>query len=170
MTKKSANRLMRDEAQKDQDNYFKENKVFDELKDIHLKIGSQLQAFCTISALAKDANLCSYLNNQDDVIEKIRLMSVDLEKIIKDLNMNFEEHKDLSGGATNPDDHMKALQIFQNYLQITSVVEGVIMPTSTSILEQFSIAEQKRNQLNSDKSIEVVEENATDTQKTANTI
>ena len=154
MTKKSTNRILRDGAKKDQDKFFKENRVFDELNEIHNKVGAQIQAFCAISALSGDPSLCSYLENHDEVIEKIRLLTIDLEKVIKDLNMNKDLHKDRSGGATNPDEHMEAITIFNNYLQITSVIEAVILPTSTSIIEKFAVAETKRNEANKDKSIE----------------
>lgn len=143
MTKKSASRVIRDNKKIEVDNYFKQNKVFDDLLDIHEKISANLAQFGMISQLAGNQELIARLDNHADTNEKIRLLAKDLTRIIADLNTTFDSHKDRSGGADNPDEYMWALTTFQNYSQIASVVEGAIIPTAATIYEAFAVAEKK---------------------------
>lgn len=145
MTKKSANRVMRDVTKKQNEDYFQKNTVFDELNDIHGKIIEQIQAFGNIGVLANNKELCSFLNQSSNIDQKVKLLAIDLQKVINDLNTNYNLHKDETGGAKDPDTHMRALTIFQNYMQITSVIEGVIFPTAATILEEFGAAEIQMN-------------------------
>lgn len=147
MTKKSDARLARDKAKKQEAEFFRENKVFDELNDIHQKIVEQIQTFGVISSLAVQQDLCDQLENKDVINNKINLLAIDLKKVIQDLNDTFKTHQEKTGGSQDPDEHMNALMIFQNYLQITAVVDGVIFPTASVILEEFSKAEIKLKKL-----------------------
>lgn len=141
MTKKSAARLTRDSEKKIKDEYFKKNTIFTDLNEIHEKIVAQIRTFGVISTLSNQPELVDKLENKEDINNKVRLLALDLSKIISDLNDNYQSHKGKTGGTDDPDEHMQALIIFNNYLQIVSVVEGVIMPTAGSIMEAFTKAE-----------------------------
>lgn len=146
MTKKSATRIARDEAKAEQTNYLNHNTVFDDLNKLHGEIAHQFQSFASISVLANDEDLTNYLENREHVTNQVKLLATDLQKLIGDFNATFEQHKDLKGGAKDPDSHMQALTIYQNYAQIATVIDAVILPTVTSILDDFRTAELRRNQ------------------------
>lgn len=143
MTKKSAARVLRDTKKKEVEEYFKNNAVFDDLLEIHTKVSGEIAQFGLISKLVNDKELIERLEDKADVNEKILLLSKDLEKVIKDLNKTYEGHKDRTGRASDPDEYMWALTVYQNYLQIASIVQGTIIPTAATIYEQFSVAERK---------------------------
>jgi len=143
MTQKSASRRLRDQKDKTVKEYFNTNKVYDELNEIHVKIVAQIKSFGLISQLAKDTGLTDRLEDKADVNQKTTLLSVDLQKIIADINQNYTHHKGKTGGAKDADEYMGALIAFQNYQQITTVIEGAIFPTAADIFEEFSKAEKK---------------------------
>lgn len=160
MTKKSMARVMRDEKKKEVTEYFKTNTVFDDLMDIHQKITANIAQFGMISQLASNQELIDLLDDKASVNININLLAKDLNKIIKDLNDTFESHKDKRGGATDPDEYMWALTVFQNYSQITSVVDGAVIPTVATIYEEFAKAEKKLIEIkkNNETNEEVKEE------------
>lgn len=143
MTKKSAARLKRDSDNKEVDQYFNTNTVFDDLLEIHEQISASIAQFGYIAQLANNKELISRLENSEVTNEKIRLLAIDLKHVIKDLNTSFASHKDRSGGAQNPDEYMWALTTFQNYSQIATIIEGTVIPTVGVIYEEFAKAERK---------------------------
>lgn len=146
MTQKSAGRLARDARKKKVDALMKENadnKCWDELNQMYEDNLALLFAHTNIKTLAENKELIAMVEDKPTLTRNIVSLSNDLKTLNAELNDIHQKHKERSGGATDPDDLMFSIMLFENYYLWAERHNAVVMPTSYYIIEQFDAAEKK---------------------------
>jgi len=155
MTKKSASRLARDQAQannqrhmanntsyKGEKEALKNNTCWDDLNGIYTGVVQMLATHASISQLANNKELIGAIVNKTALIENIRSLANDLREMHNRLNGIYSLHKDKTGGSNDPDVVFSTITIAEQYNKLMEDHEGVIAPTAYYILEQFDQAEK----------------------------
>lgn len=171
MTQKSKARLERDARKKELNQFFKENTIYDDLHSIYNSLINSLGQFGMISQMAKDKELVALLDDEKEVSDLIKILASDTQKLVEAIKDLYALHKDYTGGIRESDTpspidlYTEAMGWFERYLAQSNYLDTIIMPTATTIYEEFSKAEKKLNsqqkelasQLTGDEVIDLIE-------------
>lgn len=137
MTKKSPARIARDDLKKN-------NKCWDELKDIAAK---SAQALITVNRnladIYKTEHLINFIEKKNEVKVTLRGLAGDLTHFSEDLNRIFNTHKDRSGGFTTEEDFAASVTVFEEYMAYQTRYDSVVLPSVQFLMDQAALAEQK---------------------------
>lgn len=162
MTKKSASRVSRDKFKQhmaDQDkakaNFHKKmaagdysgvdistNMCWDDLnKGYEMLVGQLTQHKETADILLQNPNTLSFVKDKENLAANIRSLTRDLVQMKEDLDTSKAKHANRIGAATDPDDLMSAIPLFEEYQAITVRHSEVIVPTIVEITNAVAEAE-----------------------------
>lgn len=138
MTKKSAARVARDQAEKELQNTC----VWDDVATVSQHCYSLLASHVGLQQLVNNEELRSCITDISLFEKNIRVLTKDLESLRQELDMLTAIHKGKTGKASTPDEHMEGISIYEKYYMFIQRHESVVMPVMLHILEQFNEAEK----------------------------
>jgi len=142
MTKKSANRLARDEVKKQQQQHQKKNTIWDDLNGTYSACTQALGQHTATALLLKRQEVFPYLKDVGATVANIQAVTRDLMQLNEELKSIYAQHKGKQGGSQDPDDVIRSIQIFEQYHLFLQRHDAVIMPVVQHILEDFGQAEE----------------------------
>lgn len=141
MTKKSQSRLDRDAAAKKYEEDKKNNKAWDELKNIHSQIlGVIINISTELTNMFSIPEINKFLSNSAESSNLIRCISDDSKQISKRLAELFITHKDKSGGWNTDQEFFDTIAIFEQYNSINSEINGLIIPNFEILSRHYAEA------------------------------
>ena len=150
MTKKSAARIARDNKKKSAEEKTKQfsksvqgNKSWDELEDIYQGAVQLLQSHTTLASFATRHDLLSQIDDKATFVNNMQQLTGDLNTMSEELKMIHEQHVGKQGGANNPNDFIRVVEIFEMYNLFMERHQAVVIPTALYITEQLDSAEKK---------------------------
>lgn len=145
MTRKSANRILRDARKKEAEQYKKENTIWADLQGTYNACAQALGQHAGVALMLNRKEVFPYLKDHQSIMENIRTLTKDLQAMNEELKQIHGQHADKQGGTTDPDEVIVGIQIFEQYHLFLQRQEAVLMPTAMHILEEFNHAEQAYN-------------------------
>lgn len=91
--------------------------------------------------LLENIPLRNMIPDQARLQNLVELLCKDTREASEALEKIFERHKDRTGRATSPDDHMAGLQIGELYAKWCIDFEALILPTVSEITDMFAALE-----------------------------
>jgi hypothetical protein len=138
MTKKSQSRVARDNAEKSLQNTC----VWDDVRGINQHCYSLLSSHLSLQALIQNEELRGAIKDISLFEKNIVVLSKDLTSLTEELNGLSALHKDKTGGATTPDEHMLGISIYEKYYMFMERHSNVVMPNVLHLLDQLHEAER----------------------------
>lgn len=138
MTKKSASRLARDAAEKELQN----TSVWDDVSNICRSCYGLLRSHLELQKVIENVNIRSAIKDTSLFEKNIRVLTKDLISLNQELLALNELHKDKKGKATNPDDHLLGISIYEKYHMFMERHQNVVMPTVAHLIDQLGEAEK----------------------------
>lgn len=135
MTKKSYARQQRDEMKKN-------NRCWDDLNAICGDVKVLLYQHTTISSLASNMQLMSFLKDPSSTASSIKILARDLDLMNKRFQEIKSKHEGKTGGSLDPDVAIECIMINQEYAQLIEEHYAVIQPNVLKILEDINYAEK----------------------------
>lgn len=139
MTKKSAARQARDEAEKN----LKENQCWDQLNQIYEGAKRLLAQHTMIHTLGREKNLIACLRDPSDTANSIRILANDLGNMNNRLKAIHDKHASKTGSGESPDEVLVSIGIAQEYSDLMEAHTSVIQPIAMKILEDFDYSEKR---------------------------
>lgn len=143
MTKKSNNRLMKDQAKKQQSKTknIEVNNCFIELQDCYRNCAQMLAGHGVILQVTTDQILMSYVEDKKTFYNRLELLAKDIVQLSNELAQLYTQHKDKNGMTSNPDEIMLAFTIGQQYSLFMERHAHAVMPNAENIIAQIRVAE-----------------------------
>lgn len=160
MTKKSMARVQRDNEQREVDDKLKTNTCWDDLTGIYANVRELLIRHTAIASFKDRVEIHNFLRDRNSTIQHISILANDLLALNQQLSNVHQKHVNKKGGAKTLDEMMESYGIANEYLELSSKHDTVVMPVVMKILEDFDFAEKAyANSLNEANSNVVVESN-----------
>lgn len=135
-TKKGKKRAWEQHA----DEYFAENKAWDEVNGIYLGCVDLLKTSLALVPLLKEIDLVQLVKNKNLLARNIAAITRDTTVLVKDLNKIKASHKDKSGGTKTQAEMMDSCAVFTDYVQFMERYDSALMPLVVHASEQLQEA------------------------------
>lgn len=124
-----------------------ENTFWDDANETHKVITegiakSYSELASVVQSIVADPERLAAVKEPMLLAENIKLVTRDVGDHIDRINRIHDEHKDKTGGTTDPDDHIRVLQINGQYADAMEIYQTVVMPSVSHIFEQIGGAEE----------------------------
>lgn len=117
------------------------NKAWDELKTLNQHIHSQIiTANEQVVDLFKVPQLHGFLQNPTNTASVIRCLAADVRNILEQVTGLLKLHEDKCGGWSTTEEYFQTIEIYEQYVSIQNLFEGVLMPSITQLTEDFAFA------------------------------
>lgn len=139
MTKKSAARLARDQAQKD----LATTSCWTDVNDISNKCEQLLASCAALHPSMRDPQLLDMVEDKALLAKNLRILSGDLGKLSTELQGLKKLHAGKTGTASDPQELITSINIFEQYMMFIERHDALVMPTANHIAEQLEVARRR---------------------------
>ncbi|BAW19230.1 hypothetical protein [Ralstonia phage RP31] len=126
--------------QKHADQYFSDNKAWDEVNGIYLACVDLLRTSLALVPLLKEQELLSHVRNVNLLARNVSAINRDTLALAKELAKIKEGHKDKEGGSKSQPEMMESCAIFSDYVNFMERYDSALMPLVVHASEQLQEA------------------------------
>lgn len=108
-----------------------------------------------IAPFVRDESLAPFVD-QGKVADHLKTLDKDVTSFKEKLEAIHNRHRGRKGPALDPDDHMKALVISEEYFRWAQSYESVVLPTIAAITDLYAEASEKALMPPTDSQVETV--------------
>lgn len=135
-------RVQRDNEQREVDDKLKTNTCWDDLTGIYTNVRELLIRHTAIASFKDRVEIHNFLRDRNSTIQHISILANDLLALNQQLSNVHQKHVNKKGGAKTLDEMMESYGIANEYLELSSKHDTVVMPVVMKILEDFDFAEK----------------------------
>ncbi len=135
-------RVKRDNEQRQVDDKLKTNTCWDDLTGIYANVRELLIRHTAIANFKDRVEIHNFLRDRNSTIQHISILANDLLALNQQLSSVHQKHVNKKGGAKTLDEMMESYGIANEYLELSSKHDTVVMPVVMKILEDFDFAEK----------------------------
>ncbi len=144
MTKKSASRQARDQAEKEL--HKKGSSCWDDLTALYQVCDQALvNAIVKVKELYSEKAVRYFIENKEEVAINLRGLADDNTRLKTRLDDIYNKHKHLTGGVSEeePDTIIESLQFMGEYEQWQSDLQAIVLPTVEYLISEYTTAYEK---------------------------
>lgn len=126
--------------QRHADQYFAENKAWDEVNGIYLACMDLLKTSLALLPLLKEQELLSFVLNKNLLARNVSAITRDTKILVEELAKIQKGHKDKSGGSKSQPEMMESCAIFSEYVNFMERYDSALLPIVVHTSEQLQEA------------------------------
>lgn len=111
--------------------------VWDELNAQYVACAKGVMAPAVLSVYAQRRDIIAYIRDQKGLQDRIGMFKRDILQLKAELSAIAREHGDKTGGTSDPDELMTAIQISEKYNLFRERLTAIVEPTVLHIQEIF---------------------------------
>jgi hypothetical protein len=141
-----ANMLLTEAAEakkKEAEDFLQENNLWDDLRQVYFGCSQTMAEPQLLGQMLQNRALIKHLPDMAGVMNNCQIVINDVKEMSAKLNTIYALHSGRSGGAKDPDEYARTMQLHEEYMIWIAQWKAVISPMTTQIAAQISIASQR---------------------------